>query len=104
MVEPQTWEEAAQTIANEIVKVLAERQHDYGQGNILGFGEKGILVRIWDKVNRLKNLLWDKEGEAKGERVKDTFVDLAGYSIIALMLRRGWFILPLQIEQVEHRY
>jgi hypothetical protein len=92
---PSTWEEAAQTIANEVVKVLTTRQHDYGQGNILGFGEKGIVVRIWDKVNRLKNLLWDTEDEPKGERVEDTFTDLAGYSIIALLLRKGWFTLPL---------
>ncbi len=93
---PQTWEEAARIIANEIVEVLSRRQADYGQGNILGFGEKGIMVRLWDKVNRLKNLLWDTKGDVRGERIEDTFVDLCGYSILALMLRRGWFTLPLK--------
>lgn len=97
---PKNWNQAAAIIANEIVQTIVKRQHDYGTGNILGFREKGIVVRIWDKVNRLKNLVWGDK-EAKGERVEDTFVDLAGYSIIALMLRRGWFELPLRDQSTE---
>ncbi len=95
-VKPQTWEDAAQIIAREIAELLARKQHDYGPNNILGFGEKGIAVRMWDKVNRLKNLLWDRDEAGQEESIGDTFVDLAGYSIIALMLRRGWFTLPLK--------
>lgn len=97
MFEADTWEGAAQVVADDIVKLIAKKQHDYGHGNILGFGEMGVAVRVWDKVNRLKTLLVDRKGQdSTGEAVEDTWTDLAGYAIIALMLRKGWFKLPLK--------
>ena len=53
------------------------------------------MVRLWDKVNRLKNLVWGNS-RPKNESVEDTLTDVAGYAIIALMLRKGWFELPMQ--------
>lgn len=43
--------------------------------------EKGILVRMSDKMSRIANLL-DKEAAVKDESVTDTLLDLAVYSII----------------------
>lgn len=87
-----TWEEAAQTVASEIVELIAKKQADYGHENILAFGELGILVRVSDKMARLRNLQ-GKEGIT--EPRLDAWRDLAGYAIIALMLDRGWFTLEL---------
>lgn len=89
---PKTWKEACQQVANEIVELLWLKQQDYGYRNILDFAELGCLVRANDKICRLKNLV-DKEPE--NEKVDDSWADLAGYAIIALMLRRGTFTLPL---------
>jgi hypothetical protein len=92
---PKTFQEAAVRVAAEWATLLTEKQMDYGPNNILGFGEKGLLVREWDKINRLKNLLWDNPAEPNNESLDDTWRDIGGYALIAVMLKRGWFTLPL---------
>jgi len=95
MSEPKNFEEACLIVVEEIASLVISKQHDYGHRNILDFGEIGILVRVNDKVERLKNL---KDKQPINETVDDNWGDLAGYSIIALMLRRGWFQLDLSGE------
>lgn len=46
--------------------------------------EKGMLVRISDKLSRISNLL-DKEGEVSDETINDTLSDLANYAMIMRM-------------------
>ncbi len=75
--------------------LLIEKQKDYGSGNILKFGERGVLVRASDKLERLINLL-ENDKEPKNERIEDTWMDLRNYAQIALMLRAGEFDLPLE--------
>jgi hypothetical protein len=77
---------------------LSSKQADYGPNNILGFGETGLLVREWDKINRLKHLLWDTDQAPKNESIEDTWRDVMGYAMIALLLKKGWFTLPLKGE------
>lgn len=43
--------------------------------------EEGILVRMTDKINRIANLLY-KPNEVADEKIQDTLLDLAVYSII----------------------
>lgn len=43
--------------------------------------EEGILVRMTDKINRIANLLY-KPNEVVDEKIQDTLLDLAVYSII----------------------
>lgn len=93
----RTWEEAVRIVADEVAELCIMKQKDYGHGNILAFGEYGVLVRTSDKLERLKNLLkLDHPLEPENEAIEDTWMDLAGYSLIALMLRRGIFTLPLE--------
>ena len=87
----KTFEESCREMALEIAEVVISKQHDYGHDNILSFREKGLVVRLWDKVSRLKNLLWVNDSEPENESVVDTFTDIAGYSIIALMLHKDTF-------------
>lgn len=91
--EPKTFEEATRIIANEIASLVISKQADYGKSNILDFGEFGVLVRTNDKIARLKNLSISGK---KPESVEDSWEDLAGYALIALMLKRGWFNLELE--------
>jgi hypothetical protein len=72
-------------IAN--VATLDMKQRDYGSGNISSFGEFGVLVRMNDKMERLKNL-W-KMQEPKNESVEDSYLDLSNYALIAILVRRG---------------
>ena len=64
---------------------LDSKQLDYGRQNLDDFGEYGVLVRLNDKLSRLKNLL--KSGdEAKHESVRDSWLDAANYALIGLVL------------------
>ena len=86
-----TFEQACRNIALEIAGMVAEKHKDYGPDNILVFKEQGLVVRLWDKVARLKNLLWANTNKPKNESIEDTFTDIAGYAIIGLMLANNSF-------------
>ena len=90
-----TFEQACRNIALENAGMVAEKHKDYGPDNILVFKEQGLVVRMWDKIGRLKHLVWKKE-IPKHESIEDTFKDLAGYAIIGLMLAEGTFINKLK--------
>ena len=95
MEEPKTFNEACELVVLDLADLISAKQYDYGKDNILGVGEQGLVVRLWDKINRLKNLIWNNQ-RPKNESVEDTLNDIAGYAIIGLMLRRGWFELPMK--------
>lgn len=79
------------TVACEIAELLERKQADYGSNNIAKFGTKGVLVRVSDKVERLVNLTWDNDKEPNFESVEDTWRDIAGYAILALLeLNKDW--------------
>ena len=85
-------------IAAECVRLLDSKQKDYGPGNISRFGVKGLSVRLYDKVERLANLLMDKEESPKHESLEDTFKDIANYGLIGLMLLRDKWPSEEQLE------
>ena len=78
---------AALVVAIENVVVLDRKQRDYGSRNISEFGEIGILMRVWDKICRLKNLM--RKENPKNESIDDSWLDMANYAIIAILVRRG---------------
>ena len=91
---PGTFEEAFDSIVADLRALMIDKQRDYGPGNITAHGEYGVMVRASDKLARLNNLL-NKKGPARFESIQDSWADLANYAIIAMMLRRGTFLLPL---------
>jgi hypothetical protein len=93
--EEDSFERHCYKIASELARMVIDKQRDYGTENILAFEEKGIVVRMNDKIARLKNLVWGNR-IPNNETLDDTYRDLAGYSIVALMLRSGTFQLPLE--------
>jgi len=74
-------------IACENIQLLDAKQLDYGPNNISSFGEFGILVRMNDKIERLKHL--QKHPNPKNESIEDTYKDIGNYALIALMVRRN---------------
>mgnify|MGYP002777089094 CR=1 FL=1 len=85
----------------EMYRVHLDKNADYSPANILGMGEVGVGVRLWDKTARLLNLLgFDIHAELKGQKpprepkneaIADTYLDLACYGIIGKLVRdRVW--------------
>lgn len=76
-------------IVDGMLDLYQRKQADYGDSAAKTFDEWGLvsfLVRMEDKMNRVINLT-QKQGEAKvaDEKIEDTILDLANYSIMALI-------------------
>lgn len=82
--------EAYHRICEENHDLCYAKHQDYGKNNMEKFGEMGITMRIWEKAERLYNLVWKKKSPAiSDEKIEDVFCDLANYCIIAKMIRNG---------------
>ena len=92
---PEGFEEACRKVAYKVASTVISKQHDYGHDNIMAFKEHGLVVRLSDKVARLKNLLWSNSSP-NNESIEDTFTDIAGYAKIALMLANDTFLYELK--------
>ena len=82
------FEVVASTYFNQLKHVLASKQRDYGPSNIAnapGGPLNGLRVRIYDKVSRINNLI-ETGATPENESLHDSFLDLANYSVIALMV------------------
>ena len=89
------------TIQKEMYKMFARKHMDYGLNNIaLGgdivnnsddkqFSLTGLCIRLTDKISRLKNLLINGRSFVEGEGIQDTFIDIANYGIIGLLVGRN---------------
>lgn len=81
-------------IMGDMHNLLVAKQKDYGTKNIMEFSHIGIIVRMFDKVSRLINLLSKSHSlqssvgvnSVPNESVIDTLMDLIGYSTIGLMI------------------
>lgn len=71
----------------EALKLFKAKQYDYGPGNISNFGDIGVLVRLNDKIERLKNLMFSGNA-VLNESIEDTWIDIGNYGLIGLMCRR----------------
>jgi len=87
------WDKLEWNIATTMLKVydlFRQRQAKYGPKNIAEFGERGIVVRLFDKLARLRNYYFDGGAEDMGdESVVDAWMDVACYAVIALVCRVG---------------
>lgn len=83
-----------------VYNTVVGKQKMYGHGNIARFEVPGIVIRMNDKLERLKNLK-GFDGPVLFEPVKDTWLDICGYSIIAIMWMRGWFLLDMKNQDTE---
>lgn len=89
-------------LMDEHYALFASKMLDYGIKNIsLGTNLEteqdkklsltGIWIRCTDKMNRLKNLLFEPNGVPENESVEDSYKDIATYNLIAqLILKDQW--------------
>ena len=95
-----------QAILDELASIMVRKHQDYGPMNIAGAPGgpmNGLRVRMYDKLARLNNLV-DTGDTPNYESIEDTFLDLANYAIIGLLVQRGqWEGLPNSHEQTKAR-
>jgi hypothetical protein len=90
--------EEFRSIQNQQFEIFCRKQLSYGKGNIMLGGNidssddrvgalRGIVIRLNDKLQRLINIvLKGNSNPLKDESVRDTFLDLSVYGIIALIV------------------
>lgn len=81
----------------EMVDLLCRKQHDYGHNNITNFGVIGVAIRMCDKIARIDNL--GRRATPHNESLIDSYLDIVGYAMIAVMLSENSFKLPLKGEK-----
>ena len=72
---------------NHLADVLNQKNLAYGDSFSKSLDEDGLLVlkiRLGDKFNRISSLIKRDELKENDESLEDTFLDLAGYSILGL--------------------
>ena len=86
-------------IQSEMFDLFLRKQADYGPTNV-GMGSEvvdtdakvkrsliGLSVRMNDKVQRLLNLTLNNK-VPNNESLEDTFIDIANYAVMALIVQR----------------
>jgi hypothetical protein len=82
------FEEAVQQKFQHAKHVLLSKHKDYGPKNIAhspGGPLNGLRVRMWDKFARINNLI-DSKKKPEHESLRDSFLDMANYAIIAMLV------------------
>jgi len=82
---------AVSTTYDEAEKLLLKKHKDYGPKNISGSpggAVNGLRVRMHDKLARI-NHLYDSGATPENESLRDSFIDMANYAIIAMLVLDG---------------
>ena len=91
MSDIEEFKEVSKPYYSETFQVLVKKQTDYGPLNISrapGGALNGLRVRMHDKMSRINHLI-DNGATPENESLRDSFLDLANYSIIAMMVLDG---------------
>lgn len=85
------FEQAVQHVFQHAKSVLLQKHKDYGPKNISqspGGPLNGLRVRMWDKLARINNLV-DSGVDPENESLRDSFLDMANYALIAMLVLDG---------------
>lgn len=85
--------ELHQHLTSKARKIMESKNHDYSSGaspyanfegsTILGISpETGILLRMLDKIMRLKTFAEKGELKVQGEGVEDALIDIINYAVL----------------------
>tara|TARA_X000000950_G_C13905838_1_gene656797 strand:+ start:66 stop:335 length:270 start_codon:yes stop_codon:yes gene_type:complete len=73
------------TIQEKCLEVFKKKNHDYGDA-FARYGTIGVLMRMEDKLQRLRSIDKKKVQLVNDESLRDTLLDLHNYAAMALML------------------
>ena len=77
-----------ETITNEMHELYKNKNSDYGSSvndTYKKYGMVSYLVRMEDKLNRARTLVQKQTQNVQDEKLRDTLIDLANYTILAVM-------------------
>lgn len=78
-----------ESITKEMLELYKIKNKNYGNSFSKQFEEYGltsVCIRLDDKLNRLKSLnKQGKEANVDDESIRDTLIDLANYSVLAMI-------------------
>lgn len=78
-----------ESITKEMLELYKIKNKNYGNSFSKQFEEYGltsVCIRLEDKLNRLKSLnKQGKEANVDDESIRDTLIDLANYSVLAMI-------------------
>ena len=93
IIEPTPFESNVSKIYEEAQEILLSKHRDYGPLNIAnapGGALNGLRVRMHDKTARINHLIDNaKYKNPEHESLRDSFLDLANYAMIALLVIDG---------------
>ena len=72
-------------VQKEGLELFEKKNKDYGDA-FKQDGAVGVLIRMGDKINRLKHITKNKVEFVDNETMRDTLIDLHNYSAMAIML------------------
>ena len=72
-------------IHSEARELFTNKNKDYGD-SFAYYGPVGVIIRMGDKIQRLKSIDKNKIINVDDERLRDTLIDLHNYSAMAIML------------------
>lgn len=81
-------ENSHEDVCKELTELYRRKNRDYGDSFRKGYREYGMImpvIRLEDKLNRLKSLTLGGTAKVKEESVRDTLLDLANYAIMTVM-------------------
>lgn len=84
----------------EYLELWVKKHHDYGPENHAIWGTQGCVIRATDKLMRLKRWYFDSMA-MQNEPIEDTWLDLIGYGLIGLVIKRGQWPVTTLSEAME---
>ena len=87
-IEPEASATEHRRICEELTALYERKNHDYGDSFHKSYQEYGMvmpLIRLEDKLNRLKSLVKNGAAQVTDESFWDTLADLANYTIMTMM-------------------
>lgn len=88
MKQNNDFENSVRQVYDEAMTLLLKKHKDYGPKNISaspGGAINGLRVRLHDKLARINNL-YDSQATPENESLRDSFIDMANYALIALLV------------------
>lgn len=76
------------SILEEMRDVFIQKNSDYGNSfvdSVREFGQVVAVARVNDKLNRLKKMVKGDHMNIKSETMRDNFLDIANYCVLALV-------------------
>ncbi len=81
------YSEVMELLTDEILELYEKKNSDYGNSFYKQLDEDGLLVskiRLQDKLSRFSSIIKKDTIEVEDEKLRDTLIDLATYSIMTV--------------------